>query len=185
MPAEGAPVGLALRRLRNRAHVVNRLVARLRQKVRLPLDTWAGQLSWLEPLTSSCLSFPPRRVYCEVMCGHVTAPGKAWEMSLEQGAAVAEHRACRLRRPGRLRPRARCGPCAPGTLGPVWAQGCGGSASRRLRSLCGVRPQSCPGPMPAASRGARCPLTRAAWATTHALLLQIHHFSFLVFFSLW
>ncbi|XP_044103109.1 coiled-coil domain-containing protein 57 isoform X2 [Neovison vison] len=39
VPAEGAPVGLALRRLRNRAHVVNRLVARLRQKVlQRPLD---------------------------------------------------------------------------------------------------------------------------------------------------
>lgn len=39
MPAEGAPVGLALRRLRNRAHVVNLLVARLRQKVlQRPLD---------------------------------------------------------------------------------------------------------------------------------------------------
>uniref|UniRef100_M3YIB4 Coiled-coil domain containing 57 n=2 Tax=Mustela putorius furo TaxID=9669 RepID=M3YIB4_MUSPF len=39
VPAEGAPVGLALRRLRNRAHVVNLLVARLRQKVlQRPLD---------------------------------------------------------------------------------------------------------------------------------------------------
>ncbi|XP_045839954.1 coiled-coil domain-containing protein 57 isoform X2 [Meles meles] len=38
-PAEGAPVGLALRKLRNRAHVVNRLVARLGQKVlQRPLD---------------------------------------------------------------------------------------------------------------------------------------------------
>ncbi|XP_047562888.1 coiled-coil domain-containing protein 57 [Lutra lutra] len=38
VPAEGAPVGLALGRLRNRAHVVNRLVSRLRQKVQRPLD---------------------------------------------------------------------------------------------------------------------------------------------------
>ncbi|XP_059003483.1 coiled-coil domain-containing protein 57 isoform X2 [Mustela lutreola] len=39
VPAEGALVGLALRRLRNRAHVVNLLVARLRQKVlQRPLD---------------------------------------------------------------------------------------------------------------------------------------------------
>ncbi|XP_022378960.1 coiled-coil domain-containing protein 57 isoform X2 [Enhydra lutris kenyoni] len=39
VPAKGAPVGLALGRLRNRARVVNRLVARHRQKVlQRPLD---------------------------------------------------------------------------------------------------------------------------------------------------
>lgn len=59
--ANGSPTGLALRRLRDRAHLTHFLVARLRRKVGPPLDTWAGQVFWLDRLTSLCLSFPPKK----------------------------------------------------------------------------------------------------------------------------
>lgn len=59
MSAGHAPVGQALRRLRDRTHLTTVLVARLKQKVWPPLDTGAGDLP-AGPRDCSVPQFPSK-----------------------------------------------------------------------------------------------------------------------------